>query len=65
MLIGAAEFDTYLLPREIVVRRRVLIMGHPLTLPVLDAFQAERAIHVVVRACVRGSTDDERQGRVP
>lgn len=33
-----------------MVRRRALIMGHPLTLPVLDATQIERALHVVVRA---------------
>jgi hypothetical protein len=47
-LIGAGGPDTYALPREIVVRRRVLIMGHPLTLPVLDAGQIERAIRVAV-----------------
>lgn len=51
VLIGPAEPDTYALPKQIVVRRRVLIMGHPFTLPVLDAslFPAERAIRVAVR----------------
>jgi len=49
MLIGAAAPDTYELPRQIVVRRHVLIMGHPWILPVLDAGLVERAIHVAVR----------------
>lgn len=50
VLIGPAKPDTYVLPKPIVVRRRVLIMGHPLTLPVLDAAElaVERAIHVTV-----------------
>jgi hypothetical protein len=34
---------TYLLPREILVRRFVTVIGHPLALPIIDA-------HTIIRA---------------
>lgn len=48
MFLGNLEPGAYTLPDEIVVRRRVLVMGHPVAIPNIDASNAVRGFHVVV-----------------